>query len=197
MQKNPGCGEVGAFPGFLGAPSGRGGGSPKSRLSKLQVAAGEGKGRAGARRGGGRDKPWICGGKGGIKGEFGGVSGLFFFGLLWWGSGQGALLRGWRGDFGGGMLIEEVISTQSPIAAPHPRGNFKGKRGPGSGTSTVPVPQGQLPALGYHLWGWGNQHRALSHHLQGQDNQHPALATFSRVGILGSCRSTSPRDKGG
>lgn len=71
----------------LGAPSGRGGspgpaGSPQSRLSKLQVAAGAGKGRAGARRGGVRDKPspeaLDLGGKGGKRG-IGGVSGLVFF----------------------------------------------------------------------------------------------------------------------
>lgn len=186
MQKNPGCGEVGAFPGSGGSPSS--GGSPQSRMSKLQVAAGDGKGRAGARRGGGRDKPSSealdLGGKGGKRGIWGRFWIGFVFGLPWWGSGQGILLpscpQKGRGDLGWGRwqgkpgtergrsLIEGVISTQSPIAAPHPLGRcFKGKRGPGSVTVTRVGATGATPSP------WPPS---------------PGLA---------QCSSTSPRDEGG
>lgn len=183
MQKKPRLRGGGGFPWIWGLPRVGGAppepvGSPQSRVSKLQVAAGEGKGWAGARRGGVGDKPssealdlWReKGGKMGNLGEFlhclflvcrGGDGGRGFSSEVVPKRAQGGPRLGavaGEAQHGEGALIEGVISTQSPIAAPHPLGDcFKGMRGPGSGTSTcagATGTRGQLPALAHHLWGW-------------------------------------------
>lgn len=197
MQKNPGCGEVGAFPGFGGSLGS--GGLPRGPWAPLNPGCPSsrwqpGRGRDGRELGeeGSETSPaprrWIWGGKGGK----GGIWGRFWIGFLVCRGGDrgrefcsevvpkrgegGSRLGAVAGEarHGEGALMKGVISTQSPIAAPHPLGNcFKGKRGPGSVTATR---VGATGATSSQVSPW--RHLALP----------PGLA---------QCSSTSPRDKGG
>lgn len=224
----------------MGAPSGRGGSPGAAGLPRIPVVQAPGGSRGGEGTGGswemrGQRRAQLrgagfVGGKEEEKGNLGAFLDCFWFAVVGIRAGNSAPRLSPKKGMGGisargcggeaqhsrwerGVLIEGVISTQSPSAAPHPLGNcIKGKRGPGCVTSTrvgdtgatsspwpPPLGPGQPTSSPWPPSPWlghreaaappapgirGDKNPTLGHLLQGQDNQHPVLLQGQDTGEL-------------